>query len=99
MKDDVIMGRIPGPVWSNECHHDEDCYIGSFDYLGKGYDVYVFGTRVEQSVCIRYGDEASEYYSPGSISEFLRNCRNLEVYESAYRVIKSEGGFIYRRNV
>ena len=96
---DVITGEIRGPKWMNECGHPAESYIGSFEYRGEAYDVYVFDQRDDQHVCIRYGNEPEKYYSPGRIQDFLRNSTHLEIYQRAYKIISKHGGFIYRRNL
>ena len=54
------------------CEHGEDAFVGSYelpdhtDRPGGRCDVYVdFNSEVHPHVCIRYGEHASKYFSPG----------------------------------
>ena len=64
---EIELGIIPGPVWAEECGHGG--YVASYEYLDGKYDLYVFvGSLEKQSVCIRYGKEAPNYYSVHDIA-------------------------------
>ena len=65
------------PYYDDACDHGEDAYLFSYEHLSgrpdgtfckEKRDVYVFEDyELEQHWCIRYGNEPSEYYSPGDV--------------------------------
>ena len=71
-----VLGVIEGPVHANPCEHKDDEYVCSFEYtdrrgdngrwFSEQIDMYVVsrpGDQTGQSVCLRFGNEPSEYYS------------------------------------
>lgn len=91
------------------CGHSNEQYIGSFayEYLrmdstmpGRDLlDVYVFPQYGGDSVCIRYGHEGSEYYSPGHLHSFIQTAgrHNHEMYATALKLILEKGTIKWER--
>lgn len=98
----VMLGEIPGPVWKDECKHKEGTYLCSFDLLetfhgvtqNNKYDVYIFdlgSIGFRDHICIRYGNEGSEYYSPGSLLEMFSSAHMMPPYLAASRLVMRLG--------
>lgn len=91
--------EVDGPVWPEACGHGG--YIGtvwpitwSYDAEGKRkirreiLDVYVFDSKAYgQEVCLRCGEEDSQYISPGGLMDLIQ--RNH--YPEAVKLIRSKG--------
>lgn len=56
----------------NRCYHDEETeYVGSGTTTdGTGVDVYLYAGSLGQQVCIRFGDNIEDYYTPGTLRMF-----------------------------
>jgi hypothetical protein len=77
------------PIFENHCNHSKESYVGSFFFDGW-HDVYVFpNPRYDKigEVCIRYGNEGSEYISPGGITGFMENQTLMPEYIIAKAMI------------
>jgi hypothetical protein len=89
------------PVFHDHCNHLQGSYVGSItDLEGKWYDIYVYKATLNknsQDVCIRYGEEDSQYISPGSLLNVLDNLKS-EVYELAAHVILKHGTIEFIRD-
>jgi hypothetical protein len=67
------------PYWPDLCGHTRprDRFLGTFDLGNEVYDVFVYqdnalnSPKPDMHVCIRYGDEDSQYISPGNAEEFV----------------------------
>ena len=99
---DIVPG--PVPVFTDECNHGTDHYVGTIqvlrnheDYKKTGgifdcYDVYIFHSENYQEVCLRYGNEPHEYISPGTLIDFIRAASNkMPHYYKAMQLILSRG--------
>jgi hypothetical protein len=101
--------------FEDACSHGQESYIGSFSIFEPGdkehnYDLYVFNTKHGQEVCIRYGNESYEYYSPGFLADFItsisllssrrgssrRSCQ-LSVYGEACTLMLEKGAIVYSK--
>ena len=66
--------------WIDECGHDRprDRFLGTIEAGGDTYDVHVYQDNAlsapvpDMHVCLRYGNECSQYVSPGNATEFVR---------------------------
>lgn len=75
------LGLILAPVFTDGCQHEPGSYVCSFviepHRMGQPrqfYDLYVFANNYYGlEVCIRTGNEAHEYISPGGLLEFMRS--------------------------
>ena len=86
---EIELGIIPGPVWAEECGHGG--YVASYEYLDGKYDLYVFvGSLEKQSVCIRYGKEAPNYYSVHDIPQLFKYGA-IYPYYTAARILEWMG--------
>jgi len=54
-------------VWKDGCGHPQDAYIGTTGGRRDPHDVYMYMDGESAHLCFRYGDEPSEYISPGSL--------------------------------
>ncbi len=91
------------------CQHKDEHYVGSFtfDELALGstmprrekLDVYVFPQTAGDTVCIRYGVEGSEYYSPGTLTQFIQTAGRHDnyMYAEALRLILKKGTIKWER--
>lgn len=92
------------PAWTDECNHGKEHYLGTVSNYGIGgvykVDVYVFPEKHRgHNICIRFGNEPSEYYSPGSIDTLAMGIQaGMEVYKIALQLILFKGKFIWTRN-
>jgi hypothetical protein len=96
------------PHFYDHCGHKGGEYIGTSPYYyndGKDFkegwvDVYIFDSSLGQEVCIRYGKEDREYYSPGLVVDFLRRSGNATnpAYKKALEILFYRGYFKYVRN-
>jgi len=89
------------PFHPDQCNHGEHCYRGSIQYQEgtktEKLDVYVFEQQEKQSICIRYGDEPSQYYSP--INDwiiFIRQAEDMPSYREALKVLTYTGRLTYQ---
>ena len=97
------------PQWIDHCGHNksEDVYIGTFDVChiwedddGKGqwreetYDMYLYEGSLGTEVCLRYGNEGSEYCSIGTLDNLWRAKSNH--YQCAREVLLLKGSLAYK---
>jgi hypothetical protein len=89
------------PHWHDCCRHDRplDKFIGTFVVNNRYYDLWVYqdnalGEPPDMNLCIRYGNEDSNYISPGPIDMFLEStgnphdCRSEDpVYREARKLL------------
>jgi hypothetical protein len=73
--------------YKDECNHGADAYIDTFTHEDQEIDIYLFGERRE--VCLRYGSEGPDYYSPGTLDEVLY--RDMPLYRKALEVLAQHG--------
>jgi hypothetical protein len=86
------------PLYKDCCEHGLECFVGSIEVPQKvdgvwqynNYDVYLFpheyyGTEVY----IRYGNEDSEYISPGGLLGFAKMATANPIYDEAFILINS----------
>jgi len=84
--------------WTNGCKHAKSEYVGSIIINETGLtwlDVYVFQDRLGQEVCIRYGSEDHQYYSPCEVINVYRSPN--PVYQAAIRVLEYKGKMVWER--
>jgi hypothetical protein len=65
------------PFFTNHCQHKDTEFVGAAEYWQgagkqKQIDVYIHGD--DQEVCIRYGEEGSEYITAGTVCDLLTSC-------------------------
>lgn len=60
------MNAPPTPHYKDSCGHGAACFRGTCveTLNGKSVDVYVFTDAGSPNVCLRFGDDAEDYYSP-----------------------------------
>ena len=77
---------VDGPRWQDHCEHLPGSYVGTVmvNFPSKTsdlqpLDVYVYENRLRlrQDVCIRYGNEPEDYYSPGSVIDLISSFASL----------------------
>lgn len=98
-------GLINGPVWTDCCQHPPESYVASFEIANyqrqqmEHYDLYVYASKCsgKQDVCIRYGDECSQYISPGPLGGFLTH-NDHEPYMTAIRILLAFGKVSWAAN-
>jgi hypothetical protein len=107
---EMFLPVIDGPHWTDACQHEPGSYVCTFEVMHRHfrspfhkwtrqvYDLYLFKQEFHGTeVCLRYGNEGSEYCSPGGLSEFLHNAnayhhRNLDdEYVTAAKIIVHAG--------
>lgn len=105
----IGMTIVSGPVWTDGCDHPKGTYVGSFITLHIKpeirqaiYDLYVFNQPSGESVCIRYGNEPQEYYSPGPLVQFVQLASRwwedaAPHYVDALEMLKEKGVFSWRK--
>ncbi len=79
------------PNWNNECNHKPEEFIGTcWTKTAHPLDVYVFSCcELHKQVCIRFGNEGREYFSPGYLDEFLKRKTDIEEYNLAKEMIEN----------
>lgn len=81
------------PHFENLCDHPRDSYVGSFSALDGPYtrgDVYVYDAFHNQHVCVRVGDDQSDYLSVGTPLDLLISAERQDapaVYRAAAAAI------------
>ena len=95
------------PKFIDQCDHGKENFIGTIWVVEKNkageleqnpYDVHIFeDATFGTEVCIRYGNEPQDYFSPGQITNLIG--RNVPVYEKAWRLIQAKGRLTYQRKV
>jgi hypothetical protein len=96
----VEVEKVEGPRWKDGCKHRAEEYVGTVMVGDYAYDVYVYaGGDWGGACCIRYGDMAWEYISPGSVLDLLLTAfqHHEPPYTYALRLILQEGTLEYRR--
>ena len=65
------------PFFTNHCKHSKKEYIGSVSTdiqtdINK-IDVYIFNNKTKDKleICIRFGENGSEYFSPGNFLDYI----------------------------
>jgi len=93
------------------CQHLHQYYVGSFVHeelvLGstmprvEKLDIYVFPQSGGDTVCIRYGDEGHQYYSPGSLIQFIQTASlpGHTMYKDALQLIRTKGKIRYEQSI
>lgn len=90
------------PKYTNHCGHKDHEFIGTVVVHNskrklQEYDVYVYAnSRTGHGICIRYGEEPSEYLSPGTVINLAR-AKSSEVYYDALSLIENECVFLCGR--
>lgn len=84
--------------YSNGCDHEDGSYLGSIqqgpDKNDEWLDIYIFdGGNLGQQVCIRYGKNDQDYYSPGSITNLIKG--QMDAYQLALHVIQKKGEILF----
>jgi len=111
------IDAIPGPVFTDGCEHGKNCYVGSVNVLHRWkkpgdsepsfeerkYDVYIFEhPTLGQEICIREGNGAGEYISPGRLIDFIqtatRHSNEMPHYGKAFELLLSRGKFTWTRD-
>lgn len=100
---DVMIIREKTPVWHDKCQHGIDSYICSFEniynYNKELYkemiDIYVFG---DSDICLRYGNEPHEYYSPGNIVNVYSFAHIDEKYNAVVKILNYFGKIVWKKN-
>jgi len=104
---DELHEQKDTPHWTDHCRHPEGSYLGSILSFNNGkeewLDIYVYEDRLSHeglSVCIRYGNEGSDYYSPGSILNVIRHSgRGDRPSDYALHIMRKKGVITYVRNI
>ena len=102
--DDILLGVIPGPVWTDECHHQKEEYIASFevyerhgDEHKRKFDLYVYEDRWGSEVCMRFGSDGPDYLSSGSVLNIMRHQHDYhEPHHHAAQILASRGTFHWK---
>lgn len=102
-------GEIEGPIWNNDCNHAVTEYVASFEVPWvvecvlqmRKYDLYAYDSKFECNnnthLCIRYGNEPSEYYSPTTILSTARSAHLDDIYAQALCLLAVKGNIIWKR--
>jgi hypothetical protein len=105
------MIEITGPVWVDGCNHPKEAYVSSFKSLHfkpeireEKYDLYVFDQPSGQSVCIRFGNEPQEYYSPPApLIRFIQHAaqwdQKVPQYSDALVMLNEKGVFSWKKSI
>ncbi len=98
-----------GPKWKDGCEHGAEHYICTFTVMDSSrglnaYDLYLFPEHFfGTEVCIRYGDEPSQYISPGGLGQFLYtsgvNWKESPVYTQASQILREFGCFNWQPRI
>jgi hypothetical protein len=85
-------------TWTDCCHHKPDEYVGSFECLGEKYDLYAFYVdNNKQHFCIRFGNEAPDYFAPFGVENIIRAAAHEQMYADAWEMLQSKGRLIWSR--
>lgn len=86
-------------AWIDSCRHKPNEYVGSFECLGKKYDLYAFDAfdapNDRQHFCIRFGNEAAEYYAPCGVENIIRGAAQDQIYADAWEMLQAKGKLIW----
>jgi len=91
-----------GPLYEDGCGHRRSEYLGSVQQIGRAeirkYDVYVHDQDGVAHVCIRCGDEGSDYVSAGTVLDFLASAaRNPRWYPAVAALLLAKLDFFCER--
>jgi hypothetical protein len=81
------------PFWPDGCDHPPASFVGNIvvrhSPKSNTYgDVYVFEGTEGQEICIRDGEDAAAYRSPGSLLDMTMHACTNSVYKEALRLIR-----------
>jgi hypothetical protein len=98
-----VGDKMGEPFHTDHCTHGHDCYVGSFTYGNptphERIDVYVYpDDYYGQEVCLRYGEEDYQYFSPTGISAFIRASVSMPLYQRALELLMEKGKIKFERN-
>jgi hypothetical protein len=89
------------PYWEDHCDHPEGSYIASFeeilsrDEAEMKCDLYAYEhPRGGTAVCLRFGDEGGDYYSPLNVTDLVSH--NFKPYRTAFQVLQSLGNITWQ---
>lgn len=102
---DKLHKQKDTPEYKDHCSHPKGSYLGSIQqgpkHNSEWLDIYVYEDALQgQSVCIRYGKNDSEYYSPGNVLNVIASIMtnpNMEAYQLATKVMITKGSIIFSR--
>lgn len=103
-----MLEEIPAPIHKDLCNNGSECYVGSFStiYYNQSVkttieeliDLYIYPDNLfGQCLCLRFGSEPSQYYSPLSVLHMARSADKMEAYSLALRMLQEKGTFIWQR--
>ena len=89
------------PYYGDGCGHGG--YLFSFTCIERSgqqlteanYDVYCFESRGKQEFCLRYGDDAPDYCSPGNVQNLVQYRHSLERYDAVVKLLNEIGTIVF----
>ena len=95
--------------WTDHCQHGPACYVDSFIYYERTatgehkskIDIYIFAdSYYGHEICLRYGEQASDYLSPTGLAVFIRSAGHgsAGLYSKALEVLLRRGKIKWERN-
>lgn len=104
LRDHALYGRLPGPIWPDDCGHGgyvcsfEDVYAGSDKQVKvEQIDLYVFEGALQQQVCLRFGRDG-DYYSVLSVIELAKSSHQMTCYQRALVLLLQLGKVEWKSN-
>lgn len=86
-------------AWDNVCGHSPDDYVGSFECLGKKYDLYCYkGPDGHHRCCLQTGNYEGSYISVGRIQQLMCLADRMPEYLDALQLLVSRGTIQWIRN-
>ncbi len=82
---------IDTPYFEDDCDHPEDSFLGTAfagDAGREPHDVYLYVDGGELTLCFRYGDEGSEYISPGPLQSCMQRLADGHHYAPMIRLAR-----------
>ena len=101
---DKLHPQKDTPEYTDCCEHPDGSYLGSIRQGPKNndewLDVYVYeDSTLGQSVCIRYGENDQDYYSPGNVlyiaACIVRDHLSIEAYALALHLLLKKGKILF----
>jgi hypothetical protein len=85
----------PKPHWPNHCLHKEDTFVGTFTTTkGNPIDIWMFYDPYDgPELCLRFGEEDNEYYSPGSVRQLYQSASQWlgSIYHESAKFLTAHG--------
>lgn len=99
----LVLGIIytDRPKWVDHCGHGPHTYVATFESVYADVNKKIVREELDlhvwhgNKICLRFGNEPSEYYSPGTVSNVLRSAHLMESYARVTQILLAMGRIVW----